>query len=200
MVSDCVEIDIFQVDAADGWVVGCFVIYFAVCEVNGRGPLGGTWNVGGFTNGMFYADGNIGIIEDVEALEDGFKACRLLLCKKRSGQNGKAEWRLRADLKIPILPQKQSAWGCLGRGGYSSRKKVYVIVSVGELPSESGGIGQYSYGVIVKMGDAVYNFQYCLSVAGVAYVPVDGGSGTGLVQTDNPDGRKGCFNFVDRRK
>jgi hypothetical protein len=24
---------------------------------------------------MFYADGNIGIIEDVEALEDGFKAC-----------------------------------------------------------------------------------------------------------------------------
>lgn len=39
------------------------------------------------------------------------------------------------------------------------------------------------------MGDAVYNFQYCLSVAGVAYVPVDGGSGTGLVQTDNPDGR-----------
>lgn len=84
--------------------------------------------------------------------------------------------------------------------GYSSRKKVYVIVSVGELPSESGGIGQYSYGVIVKMGDAVYNFQYCLSVAGVAYVPVDGGSGTGLVQTDNPDGRKGCFNFVDRRK
>jgi hypothetical protein len=50
------------------------------------------------------------------------------------------------------------------------------------------------------MGDALYNFQYCLSVAGVAYVPVDGGSGTGLVQTDNPDGRKGCFNFVDRRK
>lgn len=40
---------------------------------------------------MFYADGNIGIIEDVEALEDSFKACRLLLCKKRSGQNGKAE-------------------------------------------------------------------------------------------------------------
>ena len=34
---------------------------------------------------MFYADGNIGIIEDVEALEDGFKACRLLLCKKREG-------------------------------------------------------------------------------------------------------------------
>ena len=27
---------------------------------------------------MFYADGNIEIIEDVEALEDGFKACRLL--------------------------------------------------------------------------------------------------------------------------
>ena len=26
----------------------------------------------------FYADGNIEIIEDVEALEDGFKACRLL--------------------------------------------------------------------------------------------------------------------------
>ena len=49
------------------------------------------------------------------------------------------------------------------------------------------------------MGDAVYNFQYCLSVAGVAYVPVDGGSGTGLVQTDNPDGRKGCFNFVDKK-
>lgn len=50
------------------------------------------------------------------------------------------------------------------------------------------------------MGDAVYNFQYCLFAGRVAYAPVDGGSGTGLVQTDNPDGRKGCFNFVDRRK
>ena len=85
-------------------------------------------------------------------------------------------------------------------GGYSSWKKIYVIAQVGELPSESGGIGQYSYGVIVKMGDAVYNFQYCLFAGRVAYAPVDGGSGTGLVQTDNPDGRKGCFNFVDRRK
>ena len=50
------------------------------------------------------------------------------------------------------------------------------------------------------MGDAVYNFQYCLSVAGVAYVAVGGGSGTGLVQTAKPAGRKGGFNFVDRRK
>ena len=62
-----------------------------VGEVDGRGPPGGTWNVGGFTNGMFYADGDIEIIEDMEALKNGFKACRLLLCKKRSGQNGKAE-------------------------------------------------------------------------------------------------------------
>ena len=50
------------------------------------------------------------------------------------------------------------------------------------------------------MGDAVYNFQYCLFAGGVAYAPVDGGSGTGFVQSDNPDGRKGCSNFVDRRK
>ena len=85
------EVDPREVDTADRIVVGGLVIDPAVGQVDGRGPPGGTWNVGGFTNGMFYADGNIGIIEDVEALEDGFKACRLLLCKKRSGQNGKAE-------------------------------------------------------------------------------------------------------------
>lgn len=38
---------------------------------------------------MFYADGNIGIIEDVEALEDGFKACRLLLCKNDPDKTGR---------------------------------------------------------------------------------------------------------------
>ena len=77
-----------------------------------------------------------------------------------------------------------SAWG-----GNSSRKKVYVIVQIGELPFESGGIGQYSYGVIVKMRNAVYNFQYRLFAGGISYTPVDGGSGAGPVQTDDPDGR-----------
>ena len=39
----------------------------------------GTRNVGGFTNRMFYADGNMQLLRMWKALEDGFKACRLLL-------------------------------------------------------------------------------------------------------------------------
>lgn len=51
------EVDGLQVDAPDGGVVGGFVVYFAVGEVDGGGPLGGTGDVGGLPDGVFNADG-----------------------------------------------------------------------------------------------------------------------------------------------
>ena len=78
MVLDAPEVYLSQINASDCTVVHGAIVDDTVCHICGRCPLGGTWNVGGFANGIFYADGDIEIIEDVEALKDGFKARRLL--------------------------------------------------------------------------------------------------------------------------
>ena len=72
------EVDGLEVDAPDGGIVGGFVIYFAVGEVGGRCPLGGTGDVGGLAEGVFNADGDVEVVEDVEAFQDGFEGCGAL--------------------------------------------------------------------------------------------------------------------------
>lgn len=57
LVGDSGEVDGLQVDAPDGGVVGGFVVYFAVGEVDGGCPLGGAGDVGGLPDGVFNADG-----------------------------------------------------------------------------------------------------------------------------------------------
>lgn len=82
-------------------------------------------------------------------------------------------------------------WGNVSGG------EVDVVVQVGEVPFESGGVGQYAYGVFVEVGNTVYDFEDNLASGGFAYAPVDGGGGTGgLVAADDADGGKCGFDFI----
>lgn len=67
------EVDPREVDTADRIVVGGLVIDPAVGQVDSRGPLRGARNVRTLAFGMFDTDGNVEIVEQVEALLYGLE-------------------------------------------------------------------------------------------------------------------------------
>ena len=173
------KVDLPEVDAADGAVVHGPVIESSVCHVGSRGPLGRAGYVRGLPGFMFDAYRDVEIVQDMEGLEGGCFSIGLL---RRGGlvEEGPHETGRRCHVtgqsqepcSRPELPQVGISPGLFGhRAGI----EVHVVVQVGQLPRESGRVGQHAYGVVVDLGLAVDEFNHDLLAAAVGDPPMHGG-------------------------
>ena len=72
------EVDALHIDAADVVVVRGLIVHLAAREVYGRCPLRSTRYLGALTRLVFGADGDVKVVQYVEALRDGAEPIGLL--------------------------------------------------------------------------------------------------------------------------
>ena len=98
MISDLIEINLFQIDTADGTVVHGPVIDHLVFHIRGRGPLGRAWNIGrNLACRKLDTDWDIEVIQDLERLTNGL-FCGIALWSGRLIESGTDKTRGRCHV------------------------------------------------------------------------------------------------------
>ena len=75
--------------------------------------------------------------------------------------------------------------------------KVHIVVQIGELPLETGGIGEYADFVLVEMRHPADDFQHHLPSGRLSDTPMHDRRG---LQSDDPNRSDGRFHLVDGRE
>ena len=173
------KVNHIQIYTTNVVVVSSLVINATVGQVSSCGPLSGTGQVGGFSQWMLQANGDIEVVQQMETESDSGKAIRLLGCgvaqkcsTYKTGGRGKVARQAQHARTSTYMFQCHSAqFMCGSIAGI----KVYVVVQIGHLPWESGRIGDYAHFVFIKMRYAtVQDFQYYLPSVRLADAPMYG--------------------------
>ena len=150
---------------------------------------------------MFDADGNVEIVEQVEALLYGLEPGGAL--RSRGAVEGgphEARWRRGVARKAEeprIAARRPQRYAVQPADGGVARIEVHVIVQVGELPLETGGVGEHTDLIFVKMRHSADDFQHDLPSGRFSDAPV---YDRRLFQRNDAHASDGGFDLIDGRK
>lgn len=144
LVGAFTEVDLRKVYAADRIVIGRFVIDPAIGQIDGRSPLRSARDVRTLPFGMLDADGHIEIVEQVKTLLHGFESGSTLRSrrpiKSRSHEARRRRGVARKTEKSGIAADRTQRDAAQPPGRSVTGIKVHIVVQIGELPLETGGI------------------------------------------------------------
>lgn len=201
LVGAFTEVDLRKVYAADRIVIGRFVIDPAIGQIDGRSPLRSARDVRTLPFGMLDADGHIEIVEQVKTLLHGFESGSTLRSrrpiKSRSHEARRRRGVARKTEKSGIAADRTQRDAAQPPGRSVTGIKVHIVVQIGELPLETGGIGEYADFVLVEMRHPADDFQHHLPSGRLSDTPMHDRRG---LQSDDPNRSDGRFHLVDGRE